>query len=604
MERRHFDASWKRTVYCGSVSREEENCKIVLNGWLRRRRDLGGILFLELWDHTGILQVVINPENFDETLQDEARGLRSEFVLAVKGTLRVRPEGTENPSMPTGRWELLAEDFLVLSPSAPLPFELHEADRVDENLRLRHRYLDLRRDRMQRNLRIRHDVARYTRNFFSDRAFLEVETPFLTRSTPEGARDYLVPSRVNPGHFFALPQSPQIFKQILMVSGCDRYFQITKCFRDEDLRADRQPEFTQVDVEMSFLVEEEIFALLEEYIRGLFTKILDEEMEIPFLRMSWKEAMNRYGSDKPDLRIPLEIVDLREVFEHSSMEAFAALLARGGAVRGLPLPRGGSLSRKQLSLLEERAKGLGAKGLGAFQIKEGALKGPLCKFLNSSEQEQLRKLGGLQDGDALFVVADEDWKKACTVLGQLRLELAREHDLLEQGWRFLWVVDFPLLDWDEEENRWVAVHHPFTAPKEEDMDLLSENPGEVRSRAYDLVLNGNEVGGGSIRIHNPAVQSKVFEALAFSREDAEERFGFLLKALGSGTPPHGGIALGFDRLVMLLCGAKSIREVMAFPKTQKAQCLMSGAPGVVEPLQLDELSIKTVLPENSEERED
>ncbi len=601
MERRHFDASWKRTVYCGSVGSEEVNRSIVLNGWLRRRRDLGGILFLELWDHTGVLQVVINPENFNEELQEEAKGLRSEFVLAVKGTLRVRPEGTENPSMPTGSWELLGEDFLVLSPSAPLPFELHEADRVDENLRLRHRYLDLRRDRMQRNLRIRHQVARYTRNFFSDRTFLEVETPFLTRSTPEGARDYLVPSRVSPGHFFALPQSPQIFKQILMISGCDRYFQITKCFRDEDLRADRQPEFTQVDVEMSFTEEEEIFSLLEAYVPGLFREVLGEEISVPFPRMSWKEAMNRYGSDKPDLRIPLEIVDLREVFQNSSMEAFAALLARGGAVRGLSLPRGGSLSRKQVSLLEERAKELGAKGLGAFQIKEGSLKGPLCKFLNASEQERLCSLGNIGEGDALFVVADDDWKKACTVLGQLRLELAREHDLLEEGWRFLWVVDFPLLDWDDEENRWVAVHHPFTAPKEEDMHLLSENPGEVRSRAYDLVLNGNEVGGGSIRIHNPAVQSRVFEALAFSREDAEERFGFLLKALGSGTPPHGGIALGFDRLVMLLCGAKSIREVMAFPKTQKAQCLMSGAPGVVEPLQLEELHVQTVSPRISEE---
>ena len=603
MERRHFDATWKRRVYCGAVSSREENQEIVLNGWLRRRRDLGGILFLELWDHTGILQVVINPEDFSEELQEEARGLRSEFVLAVKGVLRVRPEGTENPAMPTGRWELLAKDFLVLSPSAPLPFELHEADRVDENLRLRHRYLDLRRDKMQRNLRLRHQVGRYTRNFFSDRGFLEVETPFLTRSTPEGARDYLVPSRVNPGHFFALPQSPQIFKQILMISGCDRYFQITKCFRDEDLRADRQPEFTQVDVELSFTEETEIFDLLEGYIPGLFQEVLGETIATPFLRISWKEAMSRYGSDKPDLRIPLEIVDLREVFEGSSMEAFASLLARGGAVRGLPFPQGGSLSRKQLSLVEERAKELGAKGLGAFQIKEGTLKGPLCKFLNPGEQEKLCSLGGIGDGDALFVVADEDWKKACTVLGQLRLELGREHGLVEEGWRFLWVVDFPLLDWDDEENRWVAVHHPFTAPKEEDLHLLSENPGEVRSRAYDLVLNGNEVGGGSIRIHDPRMQSRVFEALAFSPEDAQERFGFLLKALGSGTPPHGGIALGFDRLVMLLCGAKSIREVMAFPKTQKAQCLMSGAPGDVEPRQLQDLCIAVVPSGNSGEEQ-
>ena len=590
MEGRHFDATWKRSVYCGEVGAPHEGQEVVLNGWLRRRRDLGGIIFFELWDHTGVVQVVVNPDEGGD-LHRRAGDFRHEYVLAVRGLVRPRPEGTVNEAMATGQWEVAATDLLLLSPSRPLPFEVNDGDKVDENLRLRHRYLDLRRERMQSHLRIRSRAALFTRNYFSSQGFVEVETPMLTRSTPEGARDYLVPSRVNPGHFYALPQSPQLFKQILMVSGCDRYMQIVKCFRDEDLRADRQPEFTQVDLEMSFITEEDIYALLEGYIRGIYREVRSEEIPTPFPRMPWTEAMDRYGIDKPDLRIPFEICPLEGVFSASSMEAFRGVLARGGAVRGLPVPGGAVMSRKELAEVEARAKALGAAGLGIFTWKEGTLKGPLVKFLGADGERALVEASGLKDGDVLFVVADDDRLKACTVLGQLRLELARSRGLVQEGWRFLWVTEFPLFEWDQDEGRWVAVHHPFTAPVTEDLPLFDSAPGRIRSRAYDLVLNGCEVGGGSIRIHDPAVQEKVFGALAFSPEDARERFGFLLDALGSGTPPHGGLAVGFDRLVMLLCGGKSIRDVMAFPKTQKAQCLLSGAPGTVDRAQLDELAI-------------
>ena len=599
MEGRHFDGTWKRSTYCGEVGASHEGQSVVLNGWLRRRRDLGGIIFLELWDHTGIVQVVVNPDESND-LHQRAGEFRNEYVLAVKGQVRLRPEGTVNENVPTGRWEVAATDLLLLSPSRPLPFEVNDGDKVDENLRLRHRYLDLRRERMQTNLRIRSRAAMFTRNYFAGHGFVEVETPMLTRSTPEGARDYLVPSRVNPGHFYALPQSPQIFKQILMVSGCDRYMQIVKCFRDEDLRADRQPEFTQVDLELSFITEEDIYALLEGYMRGVYQEILGTEISTPFLRMSWTEAMNRFGIDKPDLRIPFEIRNLDAVFAASSMEAFRGVLARGGTVRALPLPGGAAMSRKELADVEARAKALGAGGLAVFTRKEGALKGPLVKFLGAEGEGALVEAAALGEGDALFVVADESWQKACTVLGQLRLELARSRGLVQEGWRFLWVTEFPLFEWDAEEGRWVAVHHPFTAPMTEDLPLFDTDPGQIRSRAYDLVLNGNEVGGGSIRIHDPAVQEKVFGALAFSPEDARERFGFLLDALGSGTPPHGGLAVGFDRLTMLLCDGKSIRDVMAFPKTQKAQCLLSGAPGCVDQKQLEDLAIGVVLPPREE----
>lgn len=594
----HFDTTWKRTVYCGSVDPSLEGKDVVVNGWVRCRRDLGGIIFLELWDHTGTVQVVLNPERNPE-LHEKAKALRSEFVLAVKGKVTRRPEGTENPALPTGSWEVPVDDFMVLSPSRTLPFELDNADDVDEMIRLRYRYLDLRRPKMQENLKIRHRVAMYTRNYLSERGFMEVETPMLTKSTPEGARDYLVPSRVNAGKFYALPQSPQIFKQILMISGCDRYFQIVKCFRDEDLRADRQPEFTQIDLEMSFITEEDIMVLMEGYMSGLWKEILEKEIPETFPRLTWKEAMDRYGSDKPDLRIPFSLVDLKDVFEGTEIKAFKAILEGGGVIRALPLPGGAAMSRKDLDMVNARGQELGAKGLAPFQVKNGALKGPLVKFLDEDRQKKLVEKAGLSDGDALFIMADADWRLVCEVLGQLRLDLARQRGLVDEDrWEFLWVTEFPMFDWSEDEKRWVAVHHPFTSPMLEDVDLMKTSPGEARSRAYDLVLNGNEVGGGSIRIHDSGVQEKVFEALGFTLESARERFGFLLDALSYGTPPHGGLALGFDRLVMLLCGCKSIREVMAFPKTQKAQCIMSGAPDLVEPKQLTELHVLLdVLPE-------
>ncbi|MDY2984384.1 MAG: aspartate--tRNA ligase [Synergistes jonesii] len=590
---RHYDAAWQRTMYCGAPRVEDAGKEAVLNGWLRCRRDLGGIIFIELWDKTGVTQVVFNPE-LNAEAHGRAGALRSEYVLAVRGMLRRRPEGTENPELATGEVELLVEDFIVLSPAKLIPFEIDNADNVNEDLRLKYRYLDLRRASMQANLKARHDVTLYTRNYFSDNGFIEIETPMLTKSTPEGARDYLVPSRVNPGNFYALPQSPQIFKQLLMVGGCDRYMQIAKCFRDEDLRADRQPEFTQIDLEMSFITEEDIMTLVENYLAGLFKAVRGAEVETPFPRMTWREAMDKYGVDKPDMRIPMEMVSLEEAFKGG--ENPFSVLAENGTIKGLRLPGGGALSRKELSELESRAKALGAKGMANFQVKGGELKGPLVKFMSEEQTAKLKEISCIEDGDALFIMADENWRKACEILGQIRLELGRDRGMVREGFRFLWVTEFPLFEWDDEEGRYTAVHHPFTAPMNEDVDFLLTEPGKVRSRAYDVVLNGTELGGGSIRIHNPEMQQKAFQALNFTPEAAKERFGFLLEGLSYGTPPHGGLAIGLDRLVMLMTGGKSIRDVMAFPKNQKAQCPMSDAPSEVEKKQLDELSVKTIEP--------
>jgi aspartyl-tRNA synthetase len=590
-----YTGEWKRTLYCGEPREKDAGRGVVLNGWLRARRDLGGIIFIELWDHTGATQIVFNPEETPDA-HARAKDLRSEYVLAVRGTLRKRPEGTENPSIATGAVELLAEDFALLSPSQLPPFDPEDAEKVNEDLRMTYRYIDLRREGMQRNLRIRHRAVQFTRNYFDRNGFLEVETPMLTKSTPEGARDYLVPSRVNPGDFYALPQSPQIFKQLLMIGGCDRYIQIAKCFRDEDLRADRQPEFTQVDLEMSFITEEDVISLIEPYLSGLFRETAGLEIPTPMPRLSWKEAMERYGSDKPDLRIDMEIGDISQVFSRGE-NPFARTVAENGAVKCLRLPGGASLSRKEITDLENRAKELGSAGMANFQIKDGALKGPLVKFLSDEDQEELKKVSGITPDDVLFVMAGKSWAKSCEILGQIRLELARDRGLIREGWKFVWVTEFPLFEWDEDDKRWSAVHHPFTAPMDEDIERLSSDPGSVRSRAYDIVLNGTELGGGSIRIHNPETQSKAFEALNISPEVARERFGFLLEALSFGTPPHGGIALGLDRIVMMLCGAKSIRDVMAFPKNQKAQCPLTGAPSGVDRVQLEQLFILSTAPD-------
>ncbi|MDR2180302.1 MAG: aspartate--tRNA ligase [Synergistaceae bacterium] len=593
-----FNEYWKRSRLCGQVGEDAIGEEIRVNGWVRRRRDLGGILFIELWDHSGLVQVVFNPDLKPDAPDVHRRGgdLRSEYCLAVRGKVTRRPEGTENPALATGKVEIVAEDFLLLSSSEPLPFEVGDAtDKVDENLRLTYRYLDLRRERMQHNLRVRSKLYSFTRNYLESNAFVEIETPMLTKATPEGARDYLVPSRVNPGTFYALPQSPQLFKQILMISGFDRYYQIVKCFRDEDLRADRQPEFTQVDLEMSYIVEDDVMTMIEGYMKGLFKTILSEDIPTPFRRVDYWDAIDLYGSDKPDLRIPLELVDLGPVFREASFEPFRKILENGGVVRALPLPGGASLSRKEISDIEEKTKKWGASGLGVFQCKENDLKGPLVKFMNEEERDRLKTIGGLKDGDALFVVADSSRLKACTVLGTLRLELGKTRGLIdESAWKFLWVVHFPMFEWSEEERRWSAMHHPFTSPVLEQLDGMETSPGNILARAYDVVLNGNEVGGGSIRIHDSAVQRKVFSLLGIGEEQARERFGFFLDALSYGTPPHGGIALGVDRLAMLLCGGQSIRDVMAFPKTQKAQCLLSKAPDVVEDARLAELHIECI----------
>jgi aspartyl-tRNA synthetase len=584
----------KRACYCGDVGPERIGQEVTLMGWVNRRRDLGGLVFIDLRDRAGIIQVVFNPE-FSPLAHEKASALRNEYVIAVKGKVSERPKGTENPELKTGQLEVRVNELFILSESNPPPFPIDEDAEVAENLRLRYRYLDLRRPLMQRNLILRHRAAACVRAYLHKEGFLEIETPFLTKSTPEGARDYLVPSRVNPGQFYALPQSPQLFKQLLMISGFDRYFQIVKCFRDEDLRADRQPEFTQIDIEMSFIDREDIYRTMEGMMKVLFREMLGLELATPFPRLSYEDSISRYGVDNPDVRFGLEMSDVSGALRNTEFKVFAETLQRGGMVKALKVQ--GDLSRKELDDLNEFARGLGGKGLAWVRVgPEGwpAITGPIAKFFSENERSALQEILKTDPGDILLFMADSP-KMANDVMGRLRLHLGKRLGLIPEGvFRFVWITDFPLLEYDEAEGRFTAKHHPFTSPLDEDLPLLSTNPEKVRAKAYDLVLNGSEVGGGSLRIYQREVQSLLFEKLGIGPADAKEKFGFLLEAFEYGPPPHGGIAFGFDRLVMMLTGAESIRDVIAFPKTQKATDLLTEAPSAVDSRQLAELSLRVI----------
>ncbi len=586
-----MDTDLARRVPCGDLDLPDAGRRVLLLGWVHRRRDFGGLVFLQVRDRSGIVQVVFHPEAGE--IHALASSLRPETVVRVEGEVIPRSGETVNPEMKTGKVEVRAESLEVLAETDELPLQPAGAQLPHEETRLRWRFLDLRREPMQEALRVRHEVTRAIRETLHAEGFWEVETPILTRSTPEGARDYLVPSRVQPGRFYALPQSPQLFKQLLMVSGVERYYQVARCFRDEDLRADRQPEFTQVDLEMSFAAPEDVQAVTEKVIAAA-AAVAGWEIEAPFPRISWREAMDRYGVDRPDLRYGMEIADLTPEVAESPFVVFRGAVEKGGVVRGIAVPGGGAWSRKRFDGLTARAKELGAGGLVWFRWTAEGMKSPALKALGEEEARRVASLCGAGEGDAALVVAG-DLSMVRRVLGELRVEIAREEGLVPEGRHaFCWVVDFPLLEWDEEEGRWFACHHPFTSPEPADLDLLETDPGKVRARAYDVVLDGVEIGGGSIRIHRPDVQQRVFRALGIDEEEARERFGFLLDALRFGAPPHGGLALGLDRLVALLLGRESIRDVIAFPKTTSASCPLTEAPSPVDPAQLAELGLAIV----------
>lgn len=592
----------KRTHHCGELRKDHVDTEVVLCGWVSRRRDHGGLIFVDLRDRSGLVQVVIDEAAIGEDAFHKAETIRNEFVLAIRGKVGARDAETINPHMATGEIEIAVEELRILNKAKTPPFYIQDGIEVDEMLRLKYRYLDLRRPEMQKNLMLRHRVTKIMRDYFDRNGFLEIETPMLCKSTPEGARDFLVPSRLNPGEFYALPQSPQIYKQILMLSGLEKYFQIVRCFRDEDLRADRQPEFTQLDIEMSFIDQETILTMMEGMMGEIFDKALGIKIPDVFKRMSWDEAMERFGSDKPDLRFGMELMDISEYVKGSDFKVFKSVLEAGGQVKVINVEGYANIPRRELDGLVQYVQGYGAKGLAWIQYSEEGIKSPFKKFYSDETFEQIKQATGAKTGDLLLVIADKPLVVA-QALGELRLEMGRRRGLIDPDkLSFLWVVDFPMFEYSEEDKRWKAMHHPFTAPRDEDIQYLITDPGKVKAIAYDMVLNGVEIGGGSLRIYQNDLQEKVFEAIGLTPEAAHDKFGFMLDAFKFGAPPHGGLAFGLDRLIMIMAKRKSIRDVIAFPKTQSASDVMSQAPSEVDEKQLRELSIRTHVKKKAAEQ--